>query len=234
MSEGAVAAVDLGASSGRVIVGRVADGRVSLEEVHRFPNEPGPARGRPALGRAAPPPRDPHRAPAGGARRTRPAQHRHRHLGRRRRHARRGRGRSSATRSTTATRATLPAVDRVHARIPQAELYARTGLQFMPINTLYQLEAARVTPAFAIVRRRPAAARPARVLADRRRRRRAHARVDDRAARSADRRAGTTELARAAGARAVRCCRRSPTPARSGDRCCRGVRAATGLPRTPS
>ena len=40
MNEGAVAAVDLGASSGRVIVGRVADGRVSLEEVHRFPNEP--------------------------------------------------------------------------------------------------------------------------------------------------------------------------------------------------
>ena len=37
---GAVAAIDLGASSGRVIVGRVSDGRLSLEEVHRFPNEP--------------------------------------------------------------------------------------------------------------------------------------------------------------------------------------------------
>ena len=47
----------------------------------------------------------------------------------------------------------LPAVDRVHERVPQAELYARTGLQFLSINTLYQLEAARVTPSFAIVRR---------------------------------------------------------------------------------
>ncbi|MEU3463438.1 rhamnulokinase family protein [Streptomyces sp. NPDC006733] len=36
----AFAAVDLGASSGRVIVGRVAARSVALEEVHRFPNEP--------------------------------------------------------------------------------------------------------------------------------------------------------------------------------------------------
>jgi len=34
------AAVDLGASSGRVMVGRVGDGKVTLEEVHRFANEP--------------------------------------------------------------------------------------------------------------------------------------------------------------------------------------------------
>ena len=36
----AFAAVDLGASSGRVMVGRVGDGTVALEEVHRFANEP--------------------------------------------------------------------------------------------------------------------------------------------------------------------------------------------------
>ncbi len=40
MSGGALAAIDLGASSGRVIVGRVADGALALEEVHRFPNDP--------------------------------------------------------------------------------------------------------------------------------------------------------------------------------------------------
>ncbi|ROR82541.1 rhamnulokinase [Plantibacter flavus] len=34
------AAVDLGASSGRVMLGRWADGRLSLIEVHRFPNGP--------------------------------------------------------------------------------------------------------------------------------------------------------------------------------------------------
>jgi rhamnulokinase len=36
----AFAAVDLGASSGRVVLGRLAGGRVALEEVHRFPNRP--------------------------------------------------------------------------------------------------------------------------------------------------------------------------------------------------
>jgi len=35
-----VAAVDLGASSGRVVVGSVGPGSLSTEEVHRFPNEP--------------------------------------------------------------------------------------------------------------------------------------------------------------------------------------------------
>jgi rhamnulokinase len=39
MSE-AFAAVDLGASSGRVVVGRFQDGALELEVVHRFPNEP--------------------------------------------------------------------------------------------------------------------------------------------------------------------------------------------------
>ncbi|KOV83144.1 rhamnulokinase family protein [Nocardia sp. NRRL S-836] len=36
----AVAAVDLGASSGRVVRGAVGDGTVHVEEVHRFPNGP--------------------------------------------------------------------------------------------------------------------------------------------------------------------------------------------------
>lgn len=33
-------AFDLGAESGRVVVGTLAEGRLSLEEIHRFPNEP--------------------------------------------------------------------------------------------------------------------------------------------------------------------------------------------------
>ncbi len=37
---GAVVAVDLGATSGRVILGRVGHGRVELETVHRFSNDP--------------------------------------------------------------------------------------------------------------------------------------------------------------------------------------------------
>jgi rhamnulokinase len=40
MNESAYAAVDLGAESGRVVIGRIAGGRASLELVHRFPNSP--------------------------------------------------------------------------------------------------------------------------------------------------------------------------------------------------
>ncbi len=40
MSERIYLAVDLGAESGRVIAGRLAAGRIELEEVHRFPNVP--------------------------------------------------------------------------------------------------------------------------------------------------------------------------------------------------
>ena len=152
VSEVAIAAVDLGASSGRVILGRVADGRVALEEVHRFPNEPVQLddglhwdalrlhheilTGLRRAARAAPDLRsigidtwgvDVGMLDEAGALVGNPVHHR--------------------------DPRNLPAVERVHARVPQAELYARTGLQFMSINTLYQLEAARVTPSFAIVRR---------------------------------------------------------------------------------
>jgi rhamnulokinase len=152
MSDGVVAAVDLGASSGRVILGRVSGGRVTLEEVHRFPNEPVQledglywdalrlhheiVNGLRRAARVAP-----DLASIGidtwgvdvgllderGVLVGNPVHHR--------------------------DPRNLPAMERVHARIPQAELYARTGLQVMPINTLYQLEAARITPLFAIVRR---------------------------------------------------------------------------------
>lgn len=40
MAESCFAAVDLGAESGRVMVGRLANGRIGLTEAHRFPNIP--------------------------------------------------------------------------------------------------------------------------------------------------------------------------------------------------
>ncbi|HTC85811.1 MAG TPA: hypothetical protein VK656_03860, partial [Candidatus Acidoferrum sp.] len=40
MSDRLVAAVDLGASSGRVMVGRVGPKELEVTEVHRFPNQP--------------------------------------------------------------------------------------------------------------------------------------------------------------------------------------------------
>ena len=39
-SESTALAFDLGASSGRAILGRLAEGRLALVEIHRFPNEP--------------------------------------------------------------------------------------------------------------------------------------------------------------------------------------------------
>lgn len=40
MSKKAYIAIDLGASSGRLILGTMTDGKLNLEEIHRFPNEP--------------------------------------------------------------------------------------------------------------------------------------------------------------------------------------------------
>ena len=44
-----MAAVDLGAQSGRVAVGALEDGRLTLQEVHRFENTPVEAEGAPRL-----------------------------------------------------------------------------------------------------------------------------------------------------------------------------------------
>ncbi|MFW6189504.1 MAG: rhamnulokinase [Planctomycetota bacterium] len=45
MAEKHYLAVDLGAESGRVMLGTLAEGELSLEEIHRFPNEPVTVRG---------------------------------------------------------------------------------------------------------------------------------------------------------------------------------------------
>ena len=44
-------------------------------------------------------------------------------------------------------------VERAHARVPRAELYAATGIQTMPINTIFQLLADEGTPALAAAAR---------------------------------------------------------------------------------
>jgi rhamnulokinase len=132
----AYAAVDLGASSGRVVTGRLEDGRVVLRECHRFPNRPV-------------------RLPDGlrwnllhlftesleGLRRAGPLagvgvdtwgvdyallDARGRVLGLPF-HYRDGR--------------TEGMIDRAFARVPAEDLYATTGIQTMPINTIFQLMA---------------------------------------------------------------------------------------------
>jgi rhamnulokinase len=139
-----VAAVDLGASGGRVMAGRVGPGVLDLHEAHRFPNIPVSAGGtlhwdilrlyREVLDGLLAAARDGELASAGidswgvdyglldsgGALLGNPV------------HYRDGR--------------TEGALSRVLARIPAGELYAVTGIQQLPINTICQLAAAAGTP----------------------------------------------------------------------------------------
>ncbi|WP_129337990.1 rhamnulokinase [Cellulomonas endophytica] len=150
------AAVDLGASSGRVLVGRVEDGRLTTSEVARFANEPVEVgvgtsdAARPVLHwdvlalwsgiraglRTAAREHGPLTSvgidtwavdhgllDADGALVGNPV------------HYRDGR--------------TAGAPERFFARMPAAELYARTGLQLQPFNTVFQLVAAAGTRALA-------------------------------------------------------------------------------------
>ena len=85
-----VAAVDLGAESGRVMVARFDGRHLDLEEAHRFPNRPVTLLGQPF-------------------------------------HYRDSR--------------TDGVMEQVFARLPREVLYRCTGIQFLPINTLFQLYA---------------------------------------------------------------------------------------------
>ncbi|WP_426621232.1 rhamnulokinase [Microbacterium sp. As-52] len=136
MSVRAVAAVDLGATSGRVMIGRIGEGRLELELVSRFPN--GPVERDDGLhwdfsalyehvvaGLAEAVRREPAIESIGidswavdyglfadGALLAEPFHYRD---------SRTARG-----------------VAEVHDIVPFADLYARDGLQFLPFNTLYQ------------------------------------------------------------------------------------------------
>jgi rhamnulokinase len=140
----AVGAIDLGASSGRVMVGNAGAGRLELREAHRFPNVPVRAGGTlhwdilrlfgdiiDGISAAA---RGTELASVGidtwgvdyglldgnGALLSNPV------------HYRDGR--------------TDTAMPGVLAHVPAEELYAVTGIQLLPINTIYQLAAAAGTP----------------------------------------------------------------------------------------
>ncbi|MFF4545096.1 rhamnulokinase family protein [Streptomyces sp. NPDC001406] len=134
------AAVDLGASSGRVMVGRVGPDSLELAEAHRFPNRPvrvpeglrwdvlalyaGVLEGLGAAGQVDSVGIDGWGVDYGlldadGALLGNPVHYR--------------------------DARTEGAAEKVWATVPAPELYAATGLQYAPINTLYQLTAARET-----------------------------------------------------------------------------------------
>ncbi|MEV5148653.1 rhamnulokinase family protein [Streptomyces sp. NPDC052727] len=147
------AAVDLGASSGRVMVGRVSPDSVELSEAHRFPNRPvrvpeglrwdilalygGVLDGLRAAaahcgGQLASVGVDSWAVDYGlldtdGALLGNPVHYR--------------------------DARTEGVAEKVWATVPAAELYAATGIQYAPFNTLYQLTAARTSEQFAHARR---------------------------------------------------------------------------------
>ena len=152
MTEGPIhAAVDLGASSGRVVAGRRAGGRVVLEEVHRFANRPV-------------------RLPDGL----------HWSLPELFGHALDGIGAAAARGPLAGVGVDAWGVDyalldgagamlglpfhyrdartegmeaRAFDRVPADELYAATGIQTLPINTVFQLLAEEGTPRLAAAER---------------------------------------------------------------------------------
>jgi rhamnulokinase len=134
------AAIDLGASSGRVMVGRVGADSLELSEAHRFPNRPvrvpeglrwdvlglyaGVLHGLRAAGQVDSVGIDSWAVDYGlldadGALLGNPVHYR--------------------------DARTEGVAEKVWATVPASELYAATGLQYAPFNTLYQLVAARET-----------------------------------------------------------------------------------------
>ncbi|TQJ57326.1 rhamnulokinase [Streptomyces sp. SLBN-115] len=142
------AAVDLGASSGRVMVGRVGPDSLELAEAHRFPNRPvrvpeglrwdvlslyaGVLQGLRAAGQVDSVGIDSWAVDYGlldadGTLLGNPVHYR--------------------------DARTEGVAEKVWATVPPAELYAATGLQYAPFNTLYQLAAASGTRQLAHARR---------------------------------------------------------------------------------
>lgn len=144
MTGGPHVAVDLGAASGRVMVGVAGPGRLELHEVHRFPN-------------------DPVSLPDGlhwdalrlhheileGLRRAGRADRELQSVGIDSWGVDYGlldaEGRLLGNPHHYRDPRTTAGVQVVHARIPHERLYARNGLQFMPFNSIYQLAASRGT-----------------------------------------------------------------------------------------
>ena len=139
-----VVAVDIGATSGRVMVAGVGADALRLDGGAPLPQR---RRARTTTGRCAGTSSGSAREVLVGLRQAAPSRpgrrHRHRHLGGRLRPARRGRAAARASRTPTATAAPTASARRSSAELGESTLYDVTGLQHLPFNTLYQLVAER-------------------------------------------------------------------------------------------
>ncbi|HEY0718935.1 MAG TPA: rhamnulokinase family protein [Streptosporangiaceae bacterium] len=150
-----VAAADLGASSGRVMLARVGPGRASLHEVHRFPNAAVRAAGtlhwdilglyREVLAGAAAASRA--AQSAGGALASVGIDSWGVDYG-----LLDGSGALLGNPVHYRDDRTAGVPERVWSRVSEADLYAVTGIQQLPFNTIYQLAAAAETPQLAAAR----------------------------------------------------------------------------------
>ncbi len=141
---GHLAAVDLGATSGRVMLATVGPGSLDIRPLARFANEPVYLWNGQRSAMHWDVPGLFHHVCGGLAEATPtasgPDRHRRRFLGRRLRAAApRHPARDSPI--TTATPAAMTAWTSCMTQVSQQELHARNGLQFLPFNTLYQLAA---------------------------------------------------------------------------------------------
>jgi rhamnulokinase len=148
-SAGGYLAVDLGAESGRVVLGRLEDDRVDLEVVHRFPNRPvrlpdGLHWNLPGLFSAV---LDGVSSVRGGLRGIGVDAWGVDYA------LLDGDGRLLGLPFHHRDRRTVSMVERVHRRVAREELYSVTGIQTMPINTLFQLAADEGSPALEAARR---------------------------------------------------------------------------------
>jgi hypothetical protein len=140
MDRRVVAAVDIGASSGRIIAGIVEKERVTLDPVHRFPNGIVERAGNLHWDFAAL-----HQQVLTGLARLRAAHGQVQSIGidtwgvdyglld--------GEGRLLDDPIAYRDDRTAKVIDSVHASVPPDELFAINGLQFLPFNTVYQLAA---------------------------------------------------------------------------------------------
>ncbi len=148
MKSGVVAAVDLGATNGRVQLGYVGPGTLKLTDVTRFPNLPVRTAGglhwsilelyrRVVDGLAAAVRQEPGLASIGvdswGVD-----------------YALMRKGRMLGSPYAYRDERTAPAVEIVHKIVSPAELYSRNGLQHLPFNTLFQLTADRTAGTLAL------------------------------------------------------------------------------------
>ena len=198
-------AVDLGASSGRVVAGLFDGTRLALEEVYRFDNGGVHRGGADALGRCLNQWQQRRPRPAGGGRRsmaaTSPASA-----------SIRGASISassaattscSAIPTTTATAARPACSTRRSPSSPARRFFQATGLQFMEFNTLYQLLAMKLadSPLLDVAESLPDDPRPVPLAAHGRESQRIHRRHDDAVPQSQDRQLGDRPARRSSACR---------------------------------